>query len=196
MKKKLLAVFIVIAVIQLAIPLSMIIRREITLSRGEVYKFQVEPVDPYDPFRGRYVDVRLKNDALIVSKDFESRPGQKVFVTLDKDQKGYAKFAGIQLEKPKQGNYFATKILYSFEDDYGKQEIHVEIPFDRYYMEEKLAPKAEQVYREEIDNAYLTIRFLKGFGVVEQLFINEMPIEDYLLTGRIKFNKIFAKTDL
>lgn len=178
MKKNLFIIFICIAIIQLAIPLSMIIRRENALRNGESYKFQVEPVDPYDPFRGRYVDVRLKGDAVAVSEDFESRHGQKVYVILEKDQEGYAKLADIKLKKPKNGHYFTTKILYSDKDEEGNHQVYVDIPFDRYYMEEKLAPQAEQSYREEMDNAYLTVRFLKGFGVVEQLYINEKPIEE------------------
>lgn len=180
MKKKVFIIYICIVIIQLAIPISMILRREITLKNGEAYKFQVEPVDPYDPFRGRYVDVRLKADRITVSKDIEVESGRKVYVILQEDQKGYAKLADVKLERPKEGNYFETNILYSTEDEQGNKQIYVDMPFDRYYMEEKLAPQAENLYREEIDNAYLSVRFLKGFGVVEQLYLNEKPIEELI----------------
>ena len=47
--------FIVVAVVQIAAPASMILRRERALDRGERFLFRTAPVDPYDAFRGRYV---------------------------------------------------------------------------------------------------------------------------------------------
>ena len=52
-KRLRLALFIVLAVIQLSVAAGAIIRSEIALRSGEVYRFKLRPVDPVDAFRGR-----------------------------------------------------------------------------------------------------------------------------------------------
>ena len=54
-RKLLITSFILLCLVQTAVPLSMIARREFTLRNGRVYKFKTAPVDPYDAFRGRFV---------------------------------------------------------------------------------------------------------------------------------------------
>lgn len=47
--------FALLCVAQWAVPLAMVQRAERTLSEGTAYRFRTAPVDPADPFRGRYV---------------------------------------------------------------------------------------------------------------------------------------------
>ena len=49
-KKMLFVLFILVALIQIAVSASMIINREIILKSGKQYKFRTAPVDPYDAF--------------------------------------------------------------------------------------------------------------------------------------------------
>ena len=61
-----------------------------------------------------------------------------------------------------------------------------DLPFDRYYMEEKLAPAAEAAYRQnsgrEKRDAYVVVRIRSGRAVIEDLFICEKPILEYIET--------------
>lgn len=58
----LLALLVVLAAAQLAVPASMIVQRETVLTQGRVYKFKTAPVDPVDAFRGRYVALRFEEE--------------------------------------------------------------------------------------------------------------------------------------
>ncbi|MCG8571283.1 MAG: GDYXXLXY domain-containing protein, partial [Spirochaetes bacterium] len=57
MKVKIIA-FIILAIIQLAVPVNMIIQSEKALTLGDEFKIKVIPIDPYDIFRGRYLTLR------------------------------------------------------------------------------------------------------------------------------------------
>ena len=50
---------VLVCAVQLAVPVAMIARREIALRQGESFRFRCAPVDPVDPFRGRYVDLQF-----------------------------------------------------------------------------------------------------------------------------------------
>jgi len=63
-------------------------------------------------------------------------------------------------------------------------QVQLKLPIDRYYINEKLAPQAEQAYREHNrrtrQDAYVGVRVLKGTAVVEDLYLGDKPIHEYL----------------
>jgi hypothetical protein len=62
--------------------------------------------------------------------------------------------------------------------------VYLEIPFNRYYMDEKLAPAAEAAYREhstrEVQDVYVTVRVKDGNAALEELYIEGIPIREFL----------------
>ncbi len=173
------ALFLAICVVQLAVPAKMIVDREITLSRGEVFRFKTAPVDPYDFFRGRYV--RLQLEASSVSgtdtNRFEFR--DRAYAIIEEGPDGFARFSSLELERPGQGAYLRVRVRY-----HDGSRIHLELPFDRYYMEESLAPEAERAYRQHsrrsAADAFIAVRVLDGRGVLEELYIGGKPVLEYL----------------
>ena len=66
-----------------------------------------------------------------------------------------------------------------------RARIHLKLPFDRYYMEENQAPRAEQAYWDHSRNRALermtvSIRILDGKGLIENLWIGDRTIGEYL----------------
>jgi hypothetical protein len=61
---------------------------------------------------------------------------------------------------------------------------YLNIPYDRFYMDEFDAPAAESAYhkasRREKRTAHVVVRMRRGFGVLENLFIDDVPIQEYL----------------
>ncbi len=178
-------IFCLVAVIQIAAPVSMIVKRENILRHGEQFKFKTAPVDPYDAFRGRFVALLIEERTVpipdsIYKKRQEIRFGQKVFATLEKDENGFGRFASISLTRPEGKHYVKTR-LYEFEKD----KVRLDLPFDRYYMDENLAPLAESVYREhsreEKHDAYVTVRIKSGYAALEELYIDGIPIKEFIL---------------
>ena len=182
MKKSLyLVVFVAMVVAQLGVPASMIAKREITLSKGVVYKFRCEPVDPYDAFRGKYVrlGVMAGRDVAWSGAPLESHQG--VYALLETDEDGFARAKGISLTRPESGDYVQAKVLWY---QAGQATVPLAFPFDRYYMEESIAPEAERVYRQANRSGnkptYISVRIRSGFGVIEELYIEDVPVLDYL----------------
>ena len=163
--------------LQLAVPAWMIGNREATLQLGKAFKFETAPVDPADAFRGRYValDVRERT-AEAVCPGPSSKPGETIYVTLQIKPDGYAKLGSISREKPAGGDYIRAKS--------GYDQRAVTLPLDRFYMNESLAPKAEQAYRQNSRasnrNACILVRVRGGDAVIEDLLLDGKPVREYL----------------
>lgn len=70
-----------------------------------------------------------------------------------------------QTQKPKTGQYVKN------------------LQFDRYYMNEKMAPEAERLQRNldfNKDTIYLLVRVKNGDYVIQGPYINDIPIEQYI----------------
>ncbi len=185
-----LSVFALVAAAQLAAPAWMIHQHEQTLRYGTVYKFRTVPVDPYDPFRGRYVMLGFDQNTapwtgpgVFPANGFEGR--KRFYASIAVGEDGFAKFSGVGPNRPASGDHLRVSawvwIDYS---DPSKTAIRLELPFDRYYMNERLAPEAESEYwsrnREEAKNSYVTVRVLNGRAVLEGLYLDGQPIEDVI----------------
>lgn len=171
---------------QILIPTSLIFSNQTILENGDVYKFKTAPVDPYDIFRGRYVALGVEDTrAEFKNNDINLKRGQKVYVTITVNHDGYAQFDQISINKPVGQSYVTTQIRWPV---YQKQGFYnIKNPFNRYYMNENKAMAAEMAYRRynnktdnETKDAYIIVRVLGGRGLIENLFLGEEPIEDYL----------------
>jgi len=202
-------------VMQAGIMAWMIIQREIILSQGELYRFKVAPLDPHDVFRGRYVTVDVEGDGPFTT-DTELRRGMSLYPALVVDANGIASLTNPAAVPPEGAPFIKVKSQYSsiamrdsgfvITNFYprsggavetnttpkmvatGKYTTTVKVPFDRYYLDEKLAPRAEQIYRdagrrgEEFKKeAVLRVRVLKGKALIESLEIEGIPIRDLAL---------------
>ncbi|OPZ83034.1 MAG: hypothetical protein BWY74_04529 [Firmicutes bacterium ADurb.Bin419] len=192
MKKNIkLIIFIVLALLQLLVPSQMILSRELALRYGQEYKFRVEPLDPYDPFRGRYLYINVEDTEITVNNDQQYHSNQTIYVLIENDTSGFARFSGIMLTPPESGTYIKTKISYITYEHYngdgssGESTVHFQAPFDRYYMPEKEAPSAEKIYNEKLsqdstEDVYVTVKIYKGKAVLDKLFIGDKTIEEYM----------------
>ena len=174
-----LSALLVLLDIQLGVPLSMICKREITLRKGRLYRFQTAPVDPYDAFRGRYVALGIGQRSVKTDDPDNIGSGQRVYVTLSEDTNGFARLSRATHRRPRDEDYLRMRVSYISGND-----VHFVLPFDRYYMNEKDAPRAESLYREhsrrEEQDAFIAVRVLNGFPVIEDLYVNDKPIMEFL----------------
>lgn len=146
-KKTLLIAFLLVALAQLYIPVKMILNKEEILNRGTVYKFRTAPVDPNDPFRGKYIALNFQENTVEIKEGEAWAIGEPVYVALLKDDGGYAKIEFVSKEMPlNRSDVIKAKVRYVMED--GKRELVIDYPFDRFYMEESKAYEAEIAYRQ------------------------------------------------
>lgn len=173
---KLLLLFAVVAIIQLATPLYMAWHWEDILQTGQRFYWVTAPVDPYDPFKGRYIDLRFSANTapLIHNQQFDY--GQTAYALIAEDATGKAFISSVSATPPAAGPYVKVKIAYVQD-----QTAHIELPFKRYYLPEQLAPAAETAYHNNAgQNIVAAVRLKDGYGVIEQLYIGDMTLTDYL----------------
>lgn len=184
-RSNMIVIFCVIAALQIWVPLSMIARREATLKNGAAYKFLARPVDPYDAFRGRYIALNYENSFGSSTNATMFRRGQTVYVAVETGTNGYARLGVVTPRRPSEGDYIRTKAN-------GWRNVSnlvsVTLPFDRFYLNEKLAPDVEIAYRKasmrERRKAYALVRIRSGMAVIENLYIENKPIMEFLESER------------
>ena len=186
MKSKLIfGLFVTLALVQLAVPIGQIHKYEDGLQTGQIYRFRTAPVDPYDAFRGRYVALSYANTAA-PNKNGETIPfGSVAYVSMTRDGNGFAVFQELSLNPPLTGDYLRVECRNTELD----HRTHFLLPFDRFFMEENKAPQAELAYRRYGNPSaqikipvYVSVRVKNGRGVIENLYINNEPIRNFLKT--------------
>ena len=185
-RKLAIVLFVATALLQAAAPLSMIARREAVLRHGAQFRFKTAPVDPCDAMRGRYVALGIRPDTAPKPEGGQTAaaPGQKVYALLGRDAEGFADITRLVTRRPVAGDFLAVRMA---GEVYGQEGmVHIDLPFDRYYMEESMAPRAESLYAKQAAGqdgekaAYVTVRIKNGLGVIENLYIGGRRIEDAL----------------
>jgi uncharacterized membrane-anchored protein len=178
-KKIIILVFILVALTQLYIPASMIWEKEDIIESGTEYKFRTAPVDPSDPFRGKYITLKYKDNTFKCKDESLWKKGDKAFVSLITDKDGFAKIGDVSKHKPEDNNsYLKAKIGHVTQD--GSNMLTVDYPFTRFYMEESKAGPAETLYQEvERDSSvttYALVVIKKGNAVLRDVLIDGVSI--------------------
>jgi len=158
--KKRLVLLAFLCALQLLVPAGMIYNKYDILKNGAMVKFQVRPIDPYDPFRGRYVAVN-------VPLDITNYSGRYGIVLVNEN--GFGNVVKVTDEKP-AGELYVKSLSPNY----------FRMPIERYYMDEKLAPEAERLPFDEENRAFVVARIKNGNVVLQGLYVNDVPIEEYL----------------
>ena len=181
--------FALVVAAQLAVPAGMIVDREWTLRHGQLFKFKTRPVDPADAFRGRYIWLGLEPETIQLPDASTWSANQKAFAVVETDANGFATVK--RLERTCPANEAAVPVCVSWWGS-AKNEVHITWPgLDRYYMAEGKAPAAEKAYREHNRRAtpsscHVTVRVRGTHAVIENLFIDNQPIQEWLRTHGLK----------
>lgn len=179
-RRPVLALLVVLAVVQISVPAAMIWSRERILAEGDVLKLRTAPVDPYDAFRGRYVALDFEQGEFEAAAETELDPGQEVFVVFDEDGEGFARIRELRSQRPTEGLYVKATVWWVTPEG----AVRLSYPFARFYMEEDLAPAAERAYlehsRQGAVDAYVLLRVRRGVAVIEDLYVADLPIVEYL----------------
>lgn len=177
-RKIVILCFILLALVQLYVPGSLILEMEGVINTGNSYKFKTMPVDPNDPFRGKYITLGFEESWVAVDTEKEWLEYQLVYAFVSRDDEGFAVIDSISNDKPtEKSEYFEANIN---RVNIGK--VRLEMPFDRYYMEESKAYAAEQLYRsargDSSEVAYALVHIKNGQAVLKDVMIDGKSIKD------------------
>lgn len=176
--KSLFVLFILMMILQLFVPMKMIMDRELIIRHGTEFKFKTAPIDPHDPFRGKYISLQFDESLVDIPSDREWLTGQTIFLYLNSDADGFAVVDSVTGHRPSGSqHYLRAEVSYSF-----SERVRVNYPFDRFYMEESKAYDAELAYMDiQADTtsiAYALVSIRKGESVLKDVLINGVPIKE------------------
>jgi len=183
-KKVLIPVFILIALVQLFAPAKMILDREEVLNTGKEFKFKTVPIDPNDPFRGKYITLRFDDNTIEVQSGKDWAAGETIYVLLSTDSSGFAKIKSVSKDKIiSSPDFLKAKV-----DWVDGNTLNIDYPFDRYYMEESKAHDAEVQYREsQVKNkqvTYALVSVKEGDFVLLDVLIDGVSIREIVLARK------------
>jgi uncharacterized membrane-anchored protein len=186
--------FILVALAQLYVPAKMIFDREDVLETGIEYKFRTAPIDPNDPFRGKYITLNYVDNTYLVRDNGSWVDGESVFVTLLNDKDGFAFIGAVSKEKPSESqNFLKTKMRMIHPNDFDSRiKLLIEYPFDRYYMGEFKANDAERAYNKSLQDTtritYALVMIKNGEAVLKDVLIDGTSIEEIVKTEQLNKN--------
>lgn len=180
--------FVVVALGMLAVPLRMVWDHEQVLRSGETFLFKTAPIDPRDPFRGEYVSLvfMAEQGDWFCEGLAETDGTQNVYAQLGQDPDGFALITGLSLHKPASGPYILVKASSAWG---ARPEVvrRVELPFDRFYLQEGQGPRTEQLLRPnralaepEDREAWAVVKVRNGRAVVADLVVGGKPIKEWM----------------
>lgn len=160
----------------------MIFNNEETISKGTEYKFKCMPIDPNDPFRGKYITLSYE----VENTEYDQTIGEEYFSdqvlygTVDVGPDGFAIITHLYTsESDISEDYIAVRIVYVAQD-----HLKIDVPLDRFYMEEALAQPAEKLVqsqrRDTSIQVYALVSLLRGNPVLTDVYVDGDPIAEYV----------------
>ena len=178
MKMLRILIFGVVALAQLAVPAAMVWQRNQTLKQGRIWKFRTAPVDPVDVIRGRYIALRFAAEEFAAPEKFEA-DNKSVYAVLKQGTDGFAEIDHLTTETAVTDDAVPVESAWWYG---GKQQVR--FPFNKFWVAEANAAEAERAYvennRRDNQNAYVTVRVRRGDAALDQLYIDNEPLSDYL----------------
>ncbi len=175
-------IFIIIAIAQIFVPIQMTMDNEDVIDSGVAYKFKTRPIDPTDPFRGKYITLRYEINHFNTS-DTTYVVGEEIYVYIRNDNKGFAEVHNVSKEPlDVKEDYVKTRVTY-----YYKGKVSFQLPFNTFYMEETKAYDAEMAYnranRDSLpNNIYALVYIKEDSAVLKDVYIDDVPIQEFVDT--------------
>lgn len=183
MKTLPLLIFGLAVLAQWAAPLAQIWTHEQTLAKGTLVRLKCAAPDPYDPLRGRFLAVRPQQREADVSAGVKLERGMHVFATLTTGSDGLATVSQLSLTPPASGDFIRLKTSYVYDN-----RASIEWPFERFYINEMLAPEADKWFAENSSTSQgilAEVRVLNGRAVLADLSLDGKSFRE-ILKERVK----------
>ena len=151
-------------------------------------RFKVRGYDPYDPMRGHYLQLQVQSVIKMPPRKVKKlsrlfRNGRAEFAAVLKTKKdGFAEAVALYpLRRMPEGKTFVKVARVSFFDREKDSHCTVFLPFDKYFINEKLAKDAEgllqNVTRDKNHSAVLVVNvYADGRYAVKELLVDDKPV--------------------
>lgn len=202
------AIFALAAVAQWLLPLIGIWQHERIIARGTAVRIECIAPDPYDPLRGRYLAVEPAGAGAAVPpgtseqadvpsdgtrgnlREAPAPPGMPeqgavpVWATLVAGADGLSRIESLSLEPvsgPTVIRLVAARRSLPFDGPSAGETVFIQWPFDRFYLNERLAPDADKMVAEQFragGRPVAEIRLLDGRAVLTDVLLDGVSIRE------------------
>ncbi len=176
-----IVVFTLAVLAQWLLPLSGVWQHEQVIARGVPVRIRCAAPDPYDPLRGRYLAVRPEQGRLPKPVGMPNQGAVPAWATLVEGADGLSRIESLSLDPvsgPTVVRLVASRQRWNREDE----TVFVEWPFDRFYLNERLAPDADQLiakrFRDGKEQPVAEIRLLDGRAVLTDVLIDGVSVRE------------------
>jgi uncharacterized membrane-anchored protein len=184
MKYGFIIAFLVLSIIQWIVPGKIIWHKNQVLKKGQSFKFRTEPVDPSSPFKGKYISLDFAESSFTDTIYRDLNYNDNIYLLLGTDRQGFASIRALSKDEPRNDNDYVKATVYNTAVEKNGTRVYVNYPFDKFYMDEYKAPAAEIIYRDSnrdtSNKTYALVKVLHGEGVIENVFINDVPIRSLI----------------
>ncbi len=188
LKRIRLAVLAVASLMILAVVSGKIFLAERANRFGEEFRFPVRGYDPHDPFRGRYLALTMESRARVNPEDVPQEGGE-AYVSIVRRADGGAAFGELSAAPPAgEVPYLKVNCRYRYWDASDRGEWSFEPPFERFYLNEDLAPAAERrlirAFADSGSKVELVLNVYRGFACISGLTVDGVPIRELAKSER------------
>lgn len=187
-KKILVPLFILTVLAQWYVPANMILDREKVLHTGREYKFRAAPIDPSDPFRGKYIVLQFRENRFTVPNQESWRPNEDIYVGLATDAEGFARIHSVSHKAPDEGSDY-VKATVSHVVSGPEKSLILAYPFDRLYMEESKAYDAERLYQQSLADTtkitYALVNIRNDKAVLKDVLIDGVSVRELVKAKQV-----------
>lgn len=180
--KKLLGLFILMIFTQWFIPTMMIFQKKNVSAKGQTYLFKLNAIDPFDPFRGKYIILNPLENSYLITKPQEL-DHQNIYASFISDSLGFAKIDTLTRKAPNHSDYLQVKST-NYQRSKGGYKLNIDYPFDRFYMNEHKAKAAENLIREILrkddQNCYAVVKIHEGKSYLLDVKVDENSLADLI----------------
>lgn len=161
--------------VQLVVPSSMIMKQKQVQREGTTFLFELDAIDPTDPFRGSYIILNPKEN-FIKLRSFDPSNSIDNYAYFENNTQGYAEIAGLSSERPQHSDYLKVEASGRFYKMDSIYKVRIGYPFERYYVNENIAEDAEKlirkVLRDSSQTSYAEVKILDGYHSLIDVKVN------------------------
>jgi uncharacterized membrane-anchored protein len=187
MRKAILPLVGLMVLAQWLLPWWTIRGSERILREGRPFLFRTAPIDPHDPIRGEYVELRfaLEDETYPLIDGLPVGGDRTMFITL-KEVDGEAAIEKLRFEPPTDGAPYLACAVNTWIDADSNSFAQVYLPFDRFYLEEGTGRRTEELIGDRTWGegpelpAYALVRVLDGQAVIEDLIVGDRPLREWV----------------
>lgn len=165
--------WVLLGAVQFGVPLSMIIEKEFVREQGAELRLRLQPFDPADPFRGRYLALSFTIEGGRYGLPPVGR--DPIFARFERGADGFDRVGGFTTNRDEPRVLRVERVR-------GSSDL-IRVPWNRYFVNERRAPAIEDEVRRALrpgtnsPPVYATLRVAGGDAVITGLWIGERELK-------------------